>query len=344
MDGYGCQLVTDFAANYAYRQAHNKAESNGKKIRKKTQIYYANVGYNLQEQQDALENIVSELARKTSYIKKSSMLSILVTDLSNFDTDAVFEKLREDGHIIHYIVVDHHVDSHGIGSSEQALKVQMFGGNQYVSCWATYPGDSATKILCDALEPDKVDYVSMAQTSWYYAYGKIDDMVEQLRRRYAILSSRANEISLSDTGTWGVWLMEKFEDISHVAKLRLGWNFFARYPDGGQLWLEQMKHICYDHASDDTRYMGGGRFWYDAYMLYSKLEWDKVIAEREKMRRSLRVWNEEYPAAHSVLAYLKELEIEARLLILDKDENGARVYPNFFMCAKSILEKKDGVK
>lgn len=215
-DGYGCQVLIELARNI-YTRLDNPFT-----------VHYRNCSAGKENVEKAIKNYIHDITMKRPvyYRRGIDKILILITDLGSFDSEFLY-KLREAGHNISCIYVDHHI-----------VNTSLLGYFTDEDYYHTFE---------DMSYPEKGHASSTRQIFNILFEGSPinDDKVINLkdRNKFAALKKYALTVSEYDTGHWdNTWKPSDpaLED-NIICELE-----FASYEDKTEYFLDKVEYfsIC----------------------------------------------------------------------------------------------------
>ncbi|MCM1230149.1 MAG: DHH family phosphoesterase [Ruminococcus flavefaciens] len=191
LDGYGCQLIT--------HSAEMLLKLRNRIFTKYQPIIYGNMSYGKDDQADTIAEMV-DIAISRGYHRGSKVLSFLVSDIARFDPTEAFQKLIDDGHLVHWLIVDHHVDHSNLEDLPRTTVV--IPGNYHDELYTGVYIDtdhSATYHLEEIMMPRVLESIE-------FGHQDVPMMgMPTIRLILRDINYTAGAISDSDTGHWGNW-------------------------------------------------------------------------------------------------------------------------------------------
>ncbi|MCM1531926.1 MAG: DHHA1 domain-containing protein [Ruminococcus flavefaciens] len=245
LDGYGCQLITHSAE--MLRKLRNRMYANYRPI------MYGNMTYGKADQADQIAEMV-DIAISKGYHKGEHVLSFLVSDIARFDPVDMFHELIDDGHLVHWLIVDHHVDHLNLKDLPRTT-IGIPGSYSDKLHTGVYidTGHSATYHLEEIMMPHVLDNIE-------FGHRAVPSLgISPIRAILRNIHYTAGAISASDTGNWGNWAdhLRDREPPTLALTLRL---LFQQYDEYGMpeqwMWDELYKlfrftgHFIVGHPDD----------------------------------------------------------------------------------------------
>lgn len=318
-DGYGCQVLIELARNI-YTKLDNSST-----------IHYRNCSAGKENVEKAIKNYIHDITmeRPVYYRRGMDKILILITDLGSFDSEFLY-KLREAGHNISCIYVDHHLVNTSL--------LSYFTDEDYYHTFE------------DMSDDDKGNVSSTLQIfNILFELPPInnDRVVNLNDYGYTVLKNYAKPISEYDTGHWdNNW---NITDAS-LAENIISELLFASYEDKTEYFLDMVESHSLLLASNMPSYSKNRSYpnRVDKYLLYGNIlhkvehEKDKFFSSYNEFLKHVRIIQSESEEFYSTYP-LNKIDfgnlLNFKILFMENETDTENPYKYFSIYSRRVLTK-----